>query len=186
MRWVRGRIAGAAAILCGLALAASTGAAGPSGTGPVTNLPMPRYVSLNAPEINVRRGPGTEYRIDWVYRRSGLPVRIVDEFEHWRRIVDSEEADGWVYHALVSGRRTALVTATGVLLRKRPAGLDAAVDCAALAALPEGVVACAEQGAIAALRACERFWCRIEAGGREGWVPKAAIWGAGPEEEFGK
>ena len=46
----------------------------------------------------------------WVYTRSGLPVEITAEFENWRRVRDSEGAEGWVYHSLLSGRRTAVVT----------------------------------------------------------------------------
>lgn len=152
--------------------------------GPVTNLPMPRFVSLNAGTINLRRGPGLDYRVDWVLRRSGLPVLVLDEYEGWRRIRDHEGDEGWVYHALISGRRTALVTAPGAVLRTRPVGVALGVPCAA-AALPEDAVACAESGVIATLGACERFWCRIETEGHEGWVPKSALWGAGPEEVFG-
>ena len=46
--------------------------------GPETNLPLPRFVSLRGGKVNVRRGPGLEYRIDWVFQRSGLPVRVID------------------------------------------------------------------------------------------------------------
>lgn len=139
--------------------------------GPVTNLPLPRYVSLNSEKINVRRGPGLDYRRDWIFQRHGLPVRVIDEYEHWRRIVDSDEAGGWVYHALISGRRTALVTSVQVTLRARPE--------------PEArPVAHAEQGVIARLLECEILWCRIEAGDVRGWVEKTDIWGVDPDEIY--
>ena len=35
---------------------------------------------------------------------------ITAEFENWRRVRDSEGAEGWVYHSLLSGRRTAVIT----------------------------------------------------------------------------
>ncbi len=170
----------------GVAMAIGLGAPGAEDrvTGPETNLPMPRYVSLNASKINLRRGPGLDYRIDLEFRRRGLPVRVIDEYGHWRRVVDAEGDDGWVYHALLSGRRTVQVTAPGLLLRARPVGLTEGTECAALSALPEGAVACAERGVLAELVACERFWCRIEAGGHEGWVPKSGLWGVDPGEVF--
>jgi SH3-like domain-containing protein len=133
---------------------------------------MPRYVSLRGGEINVRRGPGLEYRIDWVFQRSGLPVRIIDEYNNWRRIADSDDAGGWVYHALLTGRRTALVTAPEVSFRVEPD------DTAALAAR-------AEQGVVADLLQCLADWCRVEAEGSEGWLRKTAIWGVEPGEVFG-
>ncbi|MEM9145988.1 MAG: SH3 domain-containing protein [Pseudomonadota bacterium] len=172
----------------GLALVAA-GLAGPAaaeeGLGPVTKLPMPRYVSLNASEINVRRGPGLDYRIDWVFRRDGLPVRVIDEYASWRRIRDHEGEDGWVYHALISGRRTVLVTLPGVLLQREPGGAGLARPCDTLTALPAGAVACAGEGVVARLEACAPDWCRIETGGYAGWVPKTAIWGVMATEVFG-
>ena len=53
--------------------------------GPVTNLPLPRYVSLKGNEGNARRGPSLSHRIDWVFRHAGMPLRVVAEFGHWRR-----------------------------------------------------------------------------------------------------
>ena len=42
--------------------------------GPVTNLPLPRFVSLKANEGNVRRGPSLSHRIDWVFKRRDMPL----------------------------------------------------------------------------------------------------------------
>ena len=88
--------------------------------GPVTKLPMPRYVSLRANKVNVRRGPGLDYRIDWVFQRAGLPVRVIDEYGRWRRIADSDDAGGWVFHSLLTRHRTAVVTDAEVTLRAQP------------------------------------------------------------------
>jgi SH3-like domain-containing protein len=73
-------------------------------------LPVPRYVSLKSDHVNVRAGPTKDNDVAWVYTRSGLPVEITAEFENWRRVRDSEGAEGWVYHSLLSGRRTAVIT----------------------------------------------------------------------------
>lgn len=139
--------------------------------GPVTKLPIPRYVSLRSGEINVRRGPGLNYRMDWVFRRAGLPVKIINEFGDWRQILDSDNATGWVYHALVTGRRTVLIT-------------DKLVDLHAGPEADRAVRARAEQGVVADLRRCERDWCEIEADGHAGWVPKTVIWGVDPGEIY--
>lgn len=155
-----------------LALTAGVRAEGPE-LGPVTNLPLPRYVSLRSDEINVRRGPGLDYRKDWVFTRAGLPVRVVDEYGDWRRIVDQDDAGGWVYHAMITGRRTVLVTADQTVFREEPAETAAAT-------------AQAEQGVIARLRRCIPDWCEVEAEGHAGWVPKTAIWGVDPDEVTGQ
>lgn len=144
---------------------------GAAGTirGPVTNLPVPRYVSLKGNEGNARRGPSLSHRIDWVFRHSGMPLRVVAEFGHWRRVEDRDGAGGWVHYALLSGVRTALITQDMAELRARP---NADSD----------VVARAEAGAIVRLGECEPQWCRISGGGERGWVQKTAIWGVDPDE----
>ena len=77
--------------------------------GSVSGLPLPRFVSLKADKVNLRAGPTREHEVTWVFTRAGLPVEITAESENWRRIRDSEGTEGWVYHALLSSRRTVLV-----------------------------------------------------------------------------
>lgn len=137
--------------------------------GPVTNLPLPRYVSLKGSEGNARRGPSLSHRIDWVFRHAGMPLRVVAEFGHWRRVEDKDGAGGWVHYALLSGVRTVLVTQDMAELRARPRS-DA------------DVVARAEAGAILRLGECTRDWCSVSGGGERGWLPKSAIWGVDPDE----
>jgi SH3-like domain-containing protein len=139
------------------------------GLGAVTNLPVPRYVSLKTGEGNARRGPGLTHRIDWVFTRAGMPLRITAEFEHWRRIEDQDGMGGWVHYSLLSGVRTALITVDMAEFR---AGPDAGAE----------VVAQAELGVVAKLLNCTLDWCRISADGEKGWVPKTALWGVDPGE----
>ena len=143
----------------------------PPGVGCVTNLPLPRFVSLKGNEGNARRGPGLTHRIDWVFTRAGMPLRVTAEFENWRRVEDHEGAGGWVHFALLSGARTALVTLDMAELRDAP-------DENAT------VVAQAEMGVIGRLVECRPGWCRIAMDGARGWISTAAIWGVLPDETF--
>ena len=81
--------------------------------GPVSGLPVPRFVSLKPDKVNVRGGPNRDHDVTWQYTRAGLPVEITAESDNWRRIRDWDGAEGWVYHSMLSGRRTAVVTAKG-------------------------------------------------------------------------
>lgn len=139
------------------------------GRGAVTDLPLPRYVTLKSNEGNVRRGPGLAHRIDWVFKRAGMPLKITAEFENWRRVEDAEGAGGWIHYSLLSGTRSVLVTQ----------------DMAEFHAAPQTdapVVAQAERGVVARLLECRALWCRISAEGERGWVAKTAIWGVEPGE----
>ena len=140
-----------------------------SARGAVTNLPIPRYVSMKAAEGNVRRGPSLTHRIDWVYKRKDLPLRITAEHGHWRRVEDIDGAGGWVHYSLLSGVRTVLVEADDLPLRMKPSE-QAPVN------------AMAQRHVVARLGECLPEWCRIRAGGYRGWVPKDALWGVSPDE----
>jgi SH3-like domain-containing protein len=139
------------------------------GRGPVTNLPLPRFVTLKTDEGNARRGPGLTHRIDWVFTRTGMPLRVTAEFENWRRIEDQEGIGGWVHYSLLSGSRSVLFTADMADVRDDPA------DVARIAFQ-------AEAGVVGRLLECSPDWCRISVEGRRGWVRKAALWGVTPEE----
>ncbi|MDS9467282.1 SH3 domain-containing protein [Paracoccus sp. MBLB3053] len=137
--------------------------------GAVTNLPIPRYVSLKGGEGNARRGPSLSHRIDWVFRHAGMPLRVVAEFGHWRRVVDQDGAGGWVHYSLLSGVRTAIVQKDMLELLAKPDERS-------------NVVARAEAGAIVRLHECTVDWCRVSGGGEKGWVLKTTIWGVDPDE----
>ena len=139
--------------------------------GPVTNLPLPRFVSLKSNEANARRGPDQSHRIDWVYRRRDLPLRVTAEFENWRRVEDADGQGGWMHHALLSGLRTALVQTDMTPLHQRP-DLDSAQT------------ALLERGVIARVRACELEWCRLEVDSARGWAQKRHLWGVDGAERF--
>ena len=144
-------------------------AAAAAESGKVTGLAIPRYVSLKASEANVRRGPGLTHRIDWVYKRRGMPLRVTAEFGHWRRVEDRDGAGGWVHYSLLSGVRTVLVEQEVLDISARPD--------------PEApVIARLEAGVIARLSECEIEWCALTAGGHDGWAAKTALWGVGTDE----
>lgn len=146
-------------------------AIGPSG------LPLPRFVSLKADKINVRRGPSSEHQVAWVYQRKGLPVEITAEFENWRRIRDSDGEEGWVYQSMLSGKRMALVA---------PWRKQEAVPMYANPDNTSGLVAMVKAGVVANLEDCTGDWCRVNASGYEGWVSQPMIWGAYPGEQVEK
>lgn len=141
--------------------------------GSESGLPVPRYVSLKADRVNVRSGPSRTHEVSWVFTRSGIPVEIVAETENWRRIRDAEGAEGWVYHSLLSGRRTALVAPASpgeiFLLHARP-GSDAPV------------VAKLHARVQAAVRQCDGKWCRISGDGFDGYIEQLRLWGVYPNE----
>jgi len=146
-----------------------TRSVGPSG------LRVPRYVSLKTDRVNVRRGPSTAHQVIWVFARQGLPVEIIAEYEHWRRVRDSEGEEGWVYHSLLSGRRTGLVA---------PWREDERLQLLSAPEATANAVAVIESGVVGSISRCTGQWCRFEINGLEGWLEQELLWGVYPNERI--
>lgn len=148
--------------------------------GPETRLPLPRYVSLKTDRVNMREGPSTDHGTRWVYQRAGLPVEIIAEFDNWRRIRDPEGEDGWVWHSLLSGRRTAIVAPWD-------REVERTIDLMEQPEPASRVVARVQPGVIAGVSRCSGDWCRlsVSAGPRReiiGFVRQEELWGVYPDE----
>ncbi len=139
------------------------------GHGSVTNLPLPRFVSLKGTEGNARRGPSLNQRIDWVFTRRGMPLEITAEFENWRLVVDKDGAGGWVHYTLLSGARSVVVQTDMTPLYAAP---DERAD----------VLALLKADVVGKVSECTANWCRISAGGEKGWLQKSTFWGVGKQE----
>jgi SH3-like domain-containing protein len=166
----------AAAVWAALMFHGDAHGAGEVANGSASGLPVPRYVSLKSDRVNVRAGPTKDHDVAWVFTRSGLPVEITAEFENWRRIRDSEGSEGWVYHSLLSGRRTAVVT------------LKSKEELVPLSDKPEttGSVTTAklQSGVLGQVKRCTGNWCRIFGEGFDGWIPQERLWGVYPNEKL--
>lgn len=132
---------------------------------------LPRFASLRSDDVNMRAGPGTRYRIDWVYRRRDLPVEIEREFDVWRWVSDPEGIHGWVHQATLMGRRSFVVEKAEATLRSDPN--DAAPAVAIL-----------KPGVIGRIRSCAAAsdWCDVQTGPYRGYVRRQAFWGLLPGE----
>ncbi len=168
----RVRIPAGSLLLAAVVLACSAGG-GAAQTRGASGFPVPRFVSLKSDPVNLRKGPGREYPKAWIFRRAGMPVEIVQEYQHWRRVRDSEGAEGWVYHSLLSGRRTILIRPwdakkgrSGVLIDLRSEPRSSA-----------GAVARLEPGTLAAVKSCTTGWCLVKIGSYSGYVAKSDVWG---------
>jgi SH3-like domain-containing protein len=136
---------------------------------------VPRFVSLKSDRVNLRQGPGTEYPTAWVFRRAGLPVEVIKEFEGWRQVRDAEGTTGWVLGSMLSGRRTAVILPW--LVRPGQGEPPFAVlrddDSEGARAIAQ-----VEAGVLAGIISCDGRWCRVSVGGFRGYIEQTKLWGA--------
>jgi len=141
--------------------------------GSATQLPVPRFVTLNADEVNLRTGPGIQYPVKLVLKKDGLPVEIVKEFDVWRQIRSKDGDEGWAHRSLLSGKRAVMITGhIQTLLKERDAGAKPVVKL--------------EPGVIAGLDRCDREWCYLKVASYKGWLRRENIWGVYADEVLAK
>jgi SH3-like domain-containing protein len=138
--------------------------------GVQSHLPIPRFVSLKSDRVNVRKGPSTDQAIVWVFSRAGLPVEVIAESENWRRVRDSEGADGWVFHSMLSGRRTVLIAPWSKTHESVPLYARKSVSAQHVAEL--------EPNVLGNVLSCDGEWCELSVDDYSGFVQQEKLWGA--------
>ena len=140
--------------------------------GKVTNLELPRYVSLKSDDVNLRVGPSINYPIKIKYVQNNLPIEIFDEFDAWRKVKDHENNIGWVHKSLIKGERFILIINKKENSKKiydRPNGK---------------IIGKVHNYNILSLEICLTRWCYISIKDIEGWVSKDFIWGVYKNETY--
>ena len=135
-----------------------------------SGLPIPRFVSLKFEEVNLRTGPGRRYPIRWVYKHKHMPMEVVEEFGHWRKVRDFQGDEGWAHKSQLSGTRMAIFTEETVSRRYPEASAPPMLKVQKLV--------------IGQLLECEDNWCEMQIESYKSWIPKKVIWGVYPHEKL--
>ncbi len=143
-----------------LAIAISTPAA-------AQEVELPYWASIDAEEVYMRAGAGMQFPIVWVYKREGLPVRVVRLIQGWRYVEEPDGTMGWISSGLLSRQRTAMVIGEELVpMRAEPsAGGELRWKL--------------EAGVVGNLGECSDGWCELDVDKHIGWVEEASLWGAG-------
>lgn len=128
---------------------------------------VPYWASIDAEIANMRVGPGESYRIDWVYRRVHLPVKVIRREGPWRQIEDPDGDRGWMRDLLLSRQRAGIVRGEGLVTMHA----EASASSRTLWRLEPGVVGL--------LGDCKAGWCALDVEGHKGFVRAEALWGPG-------
>ena len=135
---------------------------------------LPYWASLRYDEVRMRVGPSEEYPIEWVYKRVGLPVKVVRVREGWRLVEDPEGTQGWIASSQLNPARGVLVTGSGL------------TDVRAESSDASAVKWRAQPGVVATLLRCRAAWCEVDLAtpaqrkdgqSLKGWISAARLWG---------
>lgn len=136
-----------------------------------TPLPVPRFVSFKHDEVNLRTGPGKDYPIVRVFKKSkGQPVKVLADFETYRLIQTQDGEKGWVPQTILKGDRNAVVASDHAIVRLQPR--DTGKPIVKLA-----------KGYTVQLRKCEGERCEVKfsapdgSSKQKGWVKRGELYG---------
>ena len=132
-----------------------------------SGLKIPRMVSLKNTLTYMRSGPGKEFPVQFEFHQKGYPLKIIAEFNNWRKVTSYNKISGWIHTQLLSSFRTGLIIKT-VFLKTIPS--NSGNSLAKL--LPNLLIN---------IKKCKNSWCKIEIVKRKvfvGWVKKQSIWGS--------
>ena len=128
---------------------------------------VPYWASLRAEEVYMRVGPSQDFPIEWVYKRQGLPVKVIRVQEGWRLVSDPDGEQGWIVARLLTPERSALVVGNRLAPLRAGPSEDAKLNWNV------------EPGVVGSLGACDAGWCEFNTNGRGGWIPEDRLWGVG-------
>ena len=138
--------------------------------GKETGLEIPRYISLKSNDANIRVGPSKNYPIEIKYIKKNYPLKVLEEYEDWRKVEDFQKNFGWIHKSLISGTRTGIVLSNDNKKIKLLNTLDG------------NVIGEIGKGNIVFLEKCKTDWCLISSGNYKGWIDKKYIWGVKEKE----
>ena len=125
---------------------------------------IPRFETLKFNEVRLRKGPSQEHPIDWVYKLKGLPLKIISEFDDWRKIEDYEGVNGWIHRSQLSRKRLVQVISSNGEIKQKPNN-------------DSDILALTEMGVLLNLERCDEVWCRISHQNIIGWILRDDIFG---------
>ena len=161
----------AAGLLAIAAAPAATPAAAAEFADGTTDLPKPRFVSIKRGSAMMRSGPGERFPILWEYKRPGLPMEILKEYEIWRQVRDPSGEIGWMNKALLTGQRSGIITDQTRLLYVAPD-------------MKSRIAWRIEPGAVVTITLCEDLWCRVSKDGKSGYIVRDHMWGTYRREKI--
>ena len=122
-----------------------------------------RFLMLKNDKVNVRYGPGFKYPVKFIYKKRFLPVKVIDNKENFRRIIDHKNNSGWIHVSQLKKVNSLIVSEDTILFSK------ASKFSKPLAKL--------EKGKLLIVKKCQENWCKVSDENYLGWINTNNAWG---------
>ena len=124
------------------------------------------FVMLKNNKVNVRYGPSFDYPIKYIYLKKNLPIKVIDNKENFRRIIDHKHNSGWIHTSQLK-KSSSVILIKKQLIFTRPSKFSE----------PIAVV---ETGKLILITKCKNNWCKTTGDNISGWILFDDYWGKLP------
>tara|TARA_Y100000588_G_C14093160_1_gene855415 strand:- start:166 stop:612 length:447 start_codon:yes stop_codon:yes gene_type:complete len=121
------------------------------------------YLTLKYNEVNVRYGPGRDYPVKYIYNKKNLPVKVIDKFWEWKKVIDFKKNSGWIHETQLKKGKSFILLKDQILFAKPTKHSKPLFKIA--------------KGRLLIVKKCKKNWCRVKTQNFLGWVKTNEIWG---------
>ena len=121
------------------------------------------FLMLKNKKVNVRYGPSFDYPVKFIYKKTFLPVKVIDKKENFRKIIDHKKNSGWIHRIMLKKSNSLIVLEDKIVFKKN-------------SKLSKPLVKL-EKGRLVLIKKCLPEWCKIKAEKFVGWIETKNIWG---------
>ena len=121
------------------------------------------FLSLKNNKVNVRYGPGFDYPVKFIYKKKFLPIKVIDEKENFRRIIDHKKNSGWIHRIMLRKLNSLIVLEEKIVFKKNSKFSKPLVKL--------------EKGRLVIIKKCQINWCKIKTDNYIGWIDTKNLWG---------
>ena len=127
---------------------------------------FPKLVSIKTSKANLRYGPGKHYPVKLTFIKKQIPLAIIDQFDHWRKVLTTKNLTGWIHKSQLTTKHRSIILKPDYL-RKKPD-------------LSSKRVAFLDYNVNVSVIKCKVYWCKITLKKRKfsGWYIKKYLWGS--------
>ena len=143
------------------------------------------WASLKYNKTYLRTGPSKDNKVIWVYKRKGLPLKILRKKNEWNEVLLPSSQKGWINSSQISKKRN-------VIIQSNKSLSDMALSKQKQITVTDKnskTIAYVQEGVIASLNKCKKDSCEIELKVKKekyffknsyklsGYIKKDFIWG---------
>ena len=118
---------------------------------------------LKYSKVNVRYGPSRDHPIKFIYKKTFLPVKVIDKKENFRKIIDHKKNNGWIHISQLKKINSLIVLSDRLVFKKPTKNSKPIVNI--------------KKGRLLLIKNCKKEWCEIKSEDFSGWIKTNNVWG---------